>query len=122
MPPLIKHIGDLRGRDRLAINRTDHEVVLPVKLIFWHVLKTGIFNPQATLEDLKPILRIALGKFEGEWELTLYPESDPEGRKVPVRWARCMILGHALILAASIATGQWILPIMLTFGYQCYGS
>jgi fatty acid desaturase len=33
-----------------------------------------------------------------------------------------MILGHASILAASIATDQWILPIMLTFGYQCYGS
>jgi len=27
MPPLIKHIGDLRGRDRLAIHRPDHEVV-----------------------------------------------------------------------------------------------
>ena len=27
MPPLIKHIGDLRGRDRLAIHRPDHEVM-----------------------------------------------------------------------------------------------
>jgi hypothetical protein len=27
MPPLIEHIGDLRGRDRLAIHRTDHEVM-----------------------------------------------------------------------------------------------
>ena len=27
MPPLIEHIGDLRGGDRLAIHRTDHEVV-----------------------------------------------------------------------------------------------
>jgi fatty acid desaturase len=94
-----------------------------VKLVFWHVLKTGIFYPKAIiLWYIKPTFRIALGRFEGEWELTLYPESDPVGRKAPVRWARCMILGHALILAASIATGQWILPIMLTFGYQFYGS
>jgi hypothetical protein len=27
MPPLIEHIGDLRGRDRLAIHRPDHEVM-----------------------------------------------------------------------------------------------
>ena len=27
MPPLIEHIGDLRGGDRLAIYRADHEVV-----------------------------------------------------------------------------------------------
>jgi hypothetical protein len=27
VPPLIEHIGDLRGCDRLAIHRTDHEVV-----------------------------------------------------------------------------------------------
>ena len=100
----------------------DLEVVLPVKLVFWHVLKTGIFNPQAIIWNMKSTFRIALGKFEGEWELTLYPESDPESRKVPVRWARCMILGHGLIIVASIATGQWILPIMLTFGYQIYGS
>ena len=27
MPPLIEHIGNLRGRDRLAIHRPDHEVM-----------------------------------------------------------------------------------------------
>ena len=27
MSPLVEHIGDLRGRDRLAIHRPDHEVV-----------------------------------------------------------------------------------------------
>jgi len=27
MPPLIEHIRNLRGRDRLAIHRPDHEVM-----------------------------------------------------------------------------------------------
>jgi hypothetical protein len=27
MPPLIEHIGNLRGRDRLAIHRPDHEIM-----------------------------------------------------------------------------------------------
>lgn len=33
-----------------------------------------------------------------------------------------MIPGHALILAVSLATGQWVLPIVLTFGHQCCES
>lgn len=100
----------------------DLEVVLPVKLMLWHVLKTGFFNPAAFLRDsLGETLRIAAGRFRGEWEMTLYPESDPISRRAPVRWARVMLAGHAAILAVCLATGQWIVPI-LTCGSQVYGS
>lgn len=85
-----------------------------MKLVFWHVLKTGLFNPLHFFNGLLPqILRIARGKFAGEWELTLYPESDPNSRKAPMRWARCMLAGHGLIFVASILTGQWIIPLLL---------
>lgn len=100
----------------------DLEVVLPVKLMLWHVLKVGIFNPVYFFQvSLWETLRTAFGKFQGEWELTLYPASDPGSRRVPVRWARAMLAGHAAIVAASLATGWWIIPI-LTCGYQVYGS
>jgi len=100
----------------------DLEVVLPVKLMLWHVLKVGFVNPRAFFFGALPdTIRSARGKFRGEWELTLYPESDPELRKVPVRWARIMLLGHAVIIVVSIATGQWIIPI-LTCGSHVYGS
>ena len=100
----------------------DLEVVLPVKLMLWHVLKVGIFNPAYFFQvSLWETLRTAFGKFQGEWELTLYPASDPKSRKVPVRWARAMLAGHAAIIIASLAAGWWIIPI-LTCGYQVYGS
>lgn len=50
--------------------------------------RLGVFYPPAILSNLKPTFWIALGKFEGEWELMLYPKSDPDGRKAPVIWAR----------------------------------
>jgi len=100
----------------------DLEVVLPVKLAVWHALQTGIVNPLRFFrESLADTVRIARGKFRGEWELTLYPESDPDSRKAPVRWARFLLAGHGAIIVASVATGQWIIPI-LTCGHLCYGS
>jgi fatty acid desaturase len=100
----------------------DLEVVLPVKLMLWHVLKVGFFNPFYFFQvSLRETVRTACGKFQGEWELTLYPESDPKSRNVPVRWARLMLAGHAAIIAVSLATGWWIIPI-LTCGYQVYGA
>jgi fatty acid desaturase len=100
----------------------DLEVVLPVRLMLWHVVKVGIVDPAFFFRaSLKETVRIALGRFRGEWELTLYPASEPRLRKVPIRWARVLVAGHSAILIASIATGQWIIPI-LTCGYQAYGS
>jgi len=90
----------------------DLEVVLPSGFLFQDVLKWGFFFPQAFRFKFLDTLRIARGDFQGEWELTLYPESDPISRKAPVRWARITLAGHALILVASLATGQWIIPIL----------
>lgn len=99
----------------------DLEVVLPVRLMFWHVLKTGIINPFSFVWTFCNTVRLARGKFQGEWEQTLYPESDPAGRRVPIRWARAMLAGHVAIIGVSIATGQWIIPV-LTCGSNVYGS
>ncbi len=100
----------------------DLEVVLPVKLMLWHVLKVGFFYPMGFLRGTLPnTLRIAKGKFRGEWELTLYPNSDPKSRWAAVRWARFLLLGHSLVLAAGLASGQWIIPVLVSFS-PCYGG
>lgn len=99
----------------------DMELVLPIKLALWHIFKVGLIDPNAFWKGFKKAARLSLGRFEGEWELTLYPESDPASRKAPVRWARTLLVGHGLIIAVSLATGQWIVPI-LTCGYQAYGQ
>lgn len=99
----------------------DLEVVLPVKLIFWHVLKTGIINPAAPIRALRETVRVARGKFKGQWEMTLYPESDPPARKVPIRWARFILFGHLAIIIVAVLTGQWIIPV-LTVGHLAIGT
>jgi len=100
----------------------DLEVVLPVKLVIWHALKTGFFYPwQIFRYTLPEVVRIARGRFKGEWENTLYPATDPESRKIPVRWARVLLAGHAAILVVSLATGQWIIPILVSAS-PMYGS
>jgi len=101
----------------------DLEVTLPQKLVLWHILKVGIVNPVIFPRYLLwETIRIARGKFRGEWELTLYPESDPESRRVPRRWACTLLAGHGLIIIASIATGQWIIPILTCGGFGSYGG
>ncbi len=99
----------------------DLEVVLPMRLMVRHFLQTGFINPIAIWWALKTTIRIARGKFEGEWELTLYPPDDANSRKVPVRWACFMLLGHGLIAAVSLATGHWIIPVLVSLT-PCYGG
>lgn len=94
----------------------DLEVVLPIKLMVKHFFKVGFINPSGLLYAVKDTWRIACGRFRGEWELTLYPDSAPDKRRVPVRWARCLLAGHGLILVVSLAAGWWFVPVVVTLG------
>ena len=98
----------------------DLEVTLPVKVIIRHAFTYGLINPDALFGPLKNALRVARGKFQGEWELKLFPVGSPE-RQAAVDWARTMLAGHALILAFSIYSHLWLLPILTTFS-NSYGS
>jgi fatty acid desaturase len=92
----------------------DLEVVLPIKLAVRHFLEQGFINPCGLYASLASTIRIARGRFRGQWELTLYPESDPARRRAPVNWARTLLLGHLLIVSISLALGWWIVPIVIT--------
>ncbi|MCE0497049.1 MAG: fatty acid desaturase [Methylacidiphilales bacterium] len=98
----------------------DLEVVLPIKLIIVHVFKTGFINPMWVWWTLKQTVRIAYGRFEGNWELALFPEGGPE-RRAPMNWARTLLAGHGLILLLSIWFHLWMLPVLITLA-PCYGS
>jgi len=92
----------------------DLEVVLPVRLMVKHFFKQGFVNPLGIYNTVKNTIRIARGKFEGDWELTLYPESEPIKRKPPMTWARTLLIGHGLILIVSIYFGWWMLPVVVS--------
>lgn len=98
----------------------DLEVVLPTTMTLKQFFKQGFVNVNFAFNNFKLVLRIAQGKFKGKWELTLFPEGSPE-RKAPVNWARFLLVGHGLILAFSIYSHLWILPLLTTFGAY-YGS
>jgi len=99
----------------------DLEVVLPMRLVAKHFLLQGFVDPVLAWKTFKTTWRIACGRMEGEWELTLYPDSDPEARKAAVLWARVLLIGHGLILAFSIYKKLWLLPVLTTLT-PFYGS
>jgi len=92
----------------------DLEVVLPVRLLIRHFLYRAILNPEAFWGTFKNTLRLARGKFQGEWEEVLYPASNPVLRKRPVRWAWFLLLGHGTVALVSVLTGWWIIPVVVS--------
>lgn len=98
----------------------DLEVVLPQKVLLGTFFKAGLINPWYMKWSLGNVIRIARGKFRGEWELTLFPEGSPD-RRAPVRWARTLLVGHGLVLAVAIYFHLWLLPVMVSLN-GFYGS
>jgi len=99
----------------------DLEVVLPVRLMVKHFFKTGFVNPMGFVNTMKNTIRIARGQMCGAWELALYPESDPAGRRPAVNWARTLLAGHGLIVIVSVCFKLWMLPVLVTLA-PFYGS
>jgi len=98
----------------------DLEVVLPMKVMVRHFFVHGFVHPRGIYWALKDTVRIARGKFRGEWELALFPEGSP-ARSAPVNWARTLLAGHALLIAVSIYFRLWMLPVVTTLG-SFYGG
>lgn len=94
----------------------DLEVVLPIRLAAWHFVRSCGFEWARLRYTIGDTVRIACGRFRGEWELTLFPPDKPALRRPAVRWARIVLGGHAAILVAGCATGHPIVPVMLILG------
>ncbi len=92
----------------------DLEVVLPLKVMIRHFFMQGFVNPKGVWDIVNGTIRIARGRFHGEWERKLFPESRPE-KRLPIHWARTLLAGHGLILAVSICFKLWLLPVLVTF-------
>lgn len=58
----------------------DLEVVLPMRLMVWHFLRSCGFEWARLRYTIGDTVRIACGRFRGEWELTLFPPDQPEAR------------------------------------------
>jgi fatty acid desaturase len=99
----------------------DLEVVLPLRVLVKDFFLTGFINIMGMYKALKTTLRLARGKFEGEWERTLFPTDKPENSSPVLRWARILLIGHSLVIVVSLYFGWWLVPVLITFS-PLYGS
>jgi fatty acid desaturase len=104
----------------------DLEVVLPLKVLTQHFFKFGFINLPALINQPKNTLRLARGRFAGQWESTLFPDDKPEVARPVIAWARFLLVGHVLIFAASLLAGalvdaRWFLLPVLTSLTPAYG-
>ena len=98
----------------------DLEVMLPLNFK-WHAWLYGFtFHPKSLLLVFPHLFRQCFGRsreviLRTEWERILFPESDPEGLRKMVRWARVLLFGHAALALVFVLSGNWILLFLVTF-------
>jgi fatty acid desaturase len=95
----------------------DSEVVLPQKHELGKVWQWGLVNWRYPWHTLRNQVRTVMGWIaaEDKWTATLFPASDPVRRRAWRRWGLVVLAGHALIAAAAIAMGYWIVLLVVTF-------
>jgi fatty acid desaturase len=92
----------------------DLEVVLPVHLTLKSYLSFAFINPAGLYNRLYSVIRLSLGKVDGEWANLLFPPEAVDKRRDLFNWARFLLLGHGLIVIVSLYFGWWMLPILVT--------
>lgn len=121
------HPSHMRHHQHTLHQPDDLEVVLPMKVLRRDFLRRGFIYPIGFINAVKNAWRLAKGRFEGEWELKLFPEEEVEKRRAVMRWGRTQLMGHALIVGACIFLGclwstKWFMvPVLTTLG-PFYGA
>ncbi len=92
----------------------DLEVVLPVRLMVRHFFLTGFIDVKGFWNALVNYVRFSRGRFQGEWELTLFPPDAPEKRRPSLGWARLTLTIHLAVAVVSLFYGLWIIPILFS--------
>lgn len=106
----------------------DGEVVLPMTISlkdwkFWLGLLG--WDPMVTWIMLKSTFQRATGRIisgdrgkDPAWYQHILPEDNLRLRKEHRNWSRTLLLGHAILATVFVATGNWFLIVVFTFGTQ----
>jgi len=101
----------------------DLEVVLPQQVTVKQILKFGIIDFRGLRTIIPATFRCARGRLNGtEWDTYLFTKRKPEMRPELHRWAAIVLIGHAAIAVASIATGYWPIVVAVSFGRYFGGA
>lgn len=108
----------------------DGEVVVPETYAF--LSKKGFWL--SAIWQLNPftmvwgVIKKARGKWDDDWTLLLFPPDNPEACRRLKNWNRSVVVGHSLILVATIVvavyTGRWLwllVPYVVSFS-TTYGG
>ena len=101
----------------------DLEVVLPERFrpVDWLFMFTinpfsGAGGVPGIISMIGETVRYAFGIFNREWETRLFPESARKERKQIFAFARLTLAFHLITAALFIATGNWILVLIVNIG------
>jgi fatty acid desaturase len=94
----------------------DDENPLPIRFTVRDFIRGFLFNYRFLVFSVQKTVRLARGRFEGQWEQTLYPADRPELARPAIRWSRFVLAGHLAVLAVSVAMGWWIVPLVVSTG------
>jgi fatty acid desaturase len=125
--PISYRVSHVKHHQVTVYTEHDGEVVLPQGLD-WHgvafVLKHLTVDPLMPFNTLRTWTLAAFGDssqslfFTESWMKRILPKTKTELCRDHRRWAAIVLLGHLLLAALFIATGNWILLIIVTFGCQ----
>ena len=93
----------------------DLEVVLPQRVTLWTYLRLALVDFPGLAQRTRMFGRWTVGVVRGEWESQLFPPSEPELRRRLFRWARIVVIGHAVLVSGALALGWWYVPLLTTF-------
>ena len=102
-------------------NDLDMEVILPLKLRWYNWIFGFTINIQGMYISIFRYFRYAFGRrreviLKSVWEQRNFPETQPEALKKLVNWARFIVISHLTLVVVFIATGNWILVVIITLG------
>jgi fatty acid desaturase len=72
----------------------------------------SIIDPLGFFKLVRATFRHALGRMNSSWEESLFPTV--ESRRRVAGWARILLAGHLVILTASLASGWWMIPVVVS--------
>ena len=98
----------------------DMEVMLPQILRWYHWIFAFTINFLPIYQNLSRHFRYAFGRrreviLNSVWERRIFPETKPEALRRLVKWSRILIGGHFALAVVFVATGNWILLLLVTF-------
>jgi fatty acid desaturase len=131
--PVAYRVSHVKHHQVTVHHDHDEEVELPqgldwhgVMFLFWQF--SPIIHPKAPFNLVRKWIKSVRGDlsegswaFTPEWTARILPEDNLKLRREHRDWARTLLIGHLLLAILFVATGNWILILIVTFGCQYCG-